>query len=417
MLEPYRSAFNERFTLGKYAELLRVIEQRIGTKVEFRVCETPCFFAPEFMRRLVRTGEELTAQLLGNERYMRESDQAIPAVYRVPGEDAHPHFMTVDFGLVRGADGELEPKLVEMQAFPSVFGYQAVLAEAYKQVYELDEGLEWVLGGRDEAGYWDGLREVIVGRHAPENVVLLEIEPERQKTLPDFRVHEERLGIRTVDIAKVVKQGRRLYYRPEGERRENRALIPIERIYNRAIVDELVRKGIKLPFDYRDELEVEWAGHPNWYFRVSKFSIPFLDHPAVPAAVFLDDWFAGKGHDRLPEDRSRWVFKPLYSFAGKGIQFGPTDEELRAIPEGERHNYLLQERVKFEPVIQTPEGMTQAEIRILYVWPDGGEMTPLTSLVRMGRGLMMGVDHNRDQTWVGGSAGFMPSTYFSHKPS
>jgi hypothetical protein len=408
MLEPYRTAFNECFTMGKYAELLRLLEERTRTKVEFRVCETPCFFAPELMQKLVRTGEELTAQLLGHKRYMEESGAAIPAEYRVPDEDAHPHFMTVDFGLVRNAAGELEPKLVEMQAFPSVFGYQVVLAQAYKEVYGVDPALQYLFGGRDDAAYWDVLREVIVGKHDPANVVLLEIEPEKQKTLPDFRVHEDRLGIQTVDIAKVVKQGKHLFYKPNGERRENRALVPIERIYNRAIVDELVRKEIKLPFDYREELAVEWAGHPNWYFRISKFSIPYLDHPAVPAAVFLDDWLAGKGRERLPDDRTQWVLKPLYSFAGKGIQFGPSDDELRAVPVGERHNYLLQERMQFEPVIQTPEGMTQAEIRILYAWPDGGEMTPLTSLVRMGRGLMMGVDHNRDRTWVGGSASLTP---------
>jgi hypothetical protein len=408
MLEPYRTAFNECFTMGKYAELLRLLEERTRTKVEFRVCETPCFFAPELMQKLVRTGEELTAQLLGHKRYMEESGAAIPAEYRVPDEDAHPHFMTVDFGLVRNAAGELEPKLVEMQAFPSVFGYQVVLAQAYKEVYGVDPALQYLFGGRDDAAYWDVLRKVIVSKHDPANVVLLEIEPEKQKTLPDFRVHEDRLGIQTVDIAKVVKQGKHLFYKPNGERRENRALVPIERIYNRAIVDELVRKEIKLPFDYREELAVEWAGHPNWYFRISKFSIPYLDHPAVPAAVFLNDWLAGKGRERLPEDRSQWVLKPLYSFAGKGIEFGPSDDELSAIPVGERHNYLLQERVQFEPVIQTPEGMTQAEIRILYAWPDGGEMTPLTSLVRMGRGLMMGVDHNRDRTWVGGSASLTP---------
>ena len=404
MLEPYRTAFNERFTMGKYAELLRLLNQRTRTDVEFRVCETPCFFPPELMRRLVRTGEELTADLLGNERYMRDSNAAIPADYRVPGEDSHPHFMTVDFGLVRDAEGELQPKLVEMQAFPSVFGYQAVLSQAYKDVYDLDPALQYLCGGMDDAAYWAVLREVIVGEHAAENVVLLEIEPENQKTLPDFRVHEDRLGIETVDIAKVMKQGKQLFYKPRGERRENRGLVPIKRIYNRAIVDELVRKNVKLPFDYRDELDVEWAGHPNWYFRISKFSIPYLDHPAVPAAVFLDDWLAGKGRNRLPEDRSHWVLKPLYSFAGKGIQFGPSDEELKSIPSAERHNYLLQERVQFEPVIRTPEGMTQAEVRILYAWPDGGNLTPLTSLVRMGRGLMMGVDHNRDRTWVGGSA-------------
>ena len=186
-------------------------------------------------------------------------------------------------------------------------------------------------------------------------------------------------------------------------------LVRIERIYNRAIVDELVRRQVEVPFDYREALDVEWAGHPNWYFQISKFSIPYLDHPTVPAAVFLDDWFAGKGRERLPAHRERWVFKPLYSFAGKGIQFAPTDEDLRAVPPEERHNYLLQERVQFEPVIRTPEGMTQAEVRILYVWPEGRSMIPMTSLVRMGRGLMMGVDHNRDRTWVGGTAALMLS--------
>jgi hypothetical protein len=403
MLEPYRTAFNECFTMGKYAELMRLLHERTRTEIEFRVCETPCFFAPDLMRRLVRTGEELTADLLGNERYMRDSDAAIPEEYRVPGEDAHPHFMTVDFGLMRDAAGGLQPKLVEMQAFPSVFGYQVVLSQAYKDVYDVDPALQYLFGGLDDAGYWGVLREVIVGKHDPANVVLLEIEPEKQKTLPDFRVHEDRLGIRTVDITKVIKQGKKLMYQRDGG-----APVPIERIYNRAIVDELVRKDIELPFHYREELEVEWAGHPNWYFRISKFSIPYLHHPAVPAAVFLDDWFHDKGRERLPEDRSQWVLKPLYSFAGKGIQFGPGDEDLMAIPATERHNYLLQERVQFEPVIQTPEGMTQAEIRILYAWPDGGRMTPLTSLVRMGRGLMMGVDHNRDRTWVGGSASLTP---------
>jgi hypothetical protein len=175
-------------------------------------------------------------------------------------------------------------------------------------------------------------------------------------------------------------------------------------------VDELERKQIELPFDYRDDLEIEWAGHPNWYFRVSKFSLPHLQHPAVPAAVFLDDWFAGKGRDRLPAERENWVFKPLYSFAGKGIQFAPTDADLAMIPKGERYLYLLQEKVKFEPVIRTPEGMTQAEIRIMYVWPEGKKMTPAINLVRMGRGLMMGVDHNREKTWVGGSAGLTPTS-------
>jgi hypothetical protein len=401
MIEPYRGAFNARFTEEKYAELLRVLDERVGMHVDFRVAETPCFFAAELMERMISAGVELTSQLLGNTRYMQESDAAIPAEWNVPGQDARPQFMTVDFGLVRNAAGELQPKLVEMQAFPSLYGYQPLLAKTYIDVYGLDKSLEFRFGGMEEGSYWSLMREVIIGEHEVENVVLAEVEPERQKTRPDFLVTEKMLGIKTVDVAKLVREGNKLFYREERRGQ----LVPVERIYNRVIVDELVRKQVKLPFDYRDPLQVGWAGHPNWYFKVSKFSIPHLDHETVPAAVFLDAWYEGKGRERLPEDREQWVLKPLYSFAGKGITFAPTDRELAAIPVQERRGYLLQERVKFAPVIQTPEGMTQAEIRILYVWPEGKPMTPMTSLVRMGRGLMMGVDHNRDKTWVGASAG------------
>jgi hypothetical protein len=404
MIEPYRGDFNARFTDAKYAELLRLLDERVGTHIDFRVAETPCFFAPELMQRMVDAGVELTAQLLGNAGYLEESRAATPAEWTVPNQDVRPHFMTVDFGLVRDAGGELQPKLVEMQAFPSIFGYQPMLARTYIEVFGLERSLEYLFGRMDEAGYWELMREVIVGEHEVENVVLMEVEPETQKTLPDFLMTEKMLGIKTVDAAKLVNEGNRLFYRDE----RRGTLVPVERIYNRVIVDELVRKQVKLPFDYRDGLQVEWAGHPNWYFQVSKFSLPHLQHETVPAAVFLDDWYAGVGRERLPRDREQWVLKPLYSFAGKGITFAPTDAEMAAIPARDRRDYLLQERVKFEPVIRTPEGMTQAEIRILYVWPEGKAMTPMTSLVRMGRGLMMGVDHNRDRTWVGGSAGLWP---------
>ena len=404
MLEPFRSDFNARFTEAKYAELKRCLDERTRTHIEFRIAETPCFFPRALIDRMIHAGVELTTQLLGNVQYMRESDAAIPAEYCVPNQDVHPHFMTVDFGLVRDADGELQPKLVEMQAFPSIFGYQPELAKEYIDVFGLDRSLEFLFGGLDKTKYWALMRETIVADCDPERVVLAEIDPEEQKTLPDFRMHEANLGITTVNVVTLVKQGNKLFRRREGDG----VLVPIDRIYNRVIVDEVLREGVPLPFDYRDELDVQWAGHPNWYFRISKFSIPHLDHPAVPAAVFLDDWYAGVGRECLPESRENWVFKPLYSFAGKGIQFAPADADLAAVPAAERHNYLLQERVKFEPVIRTPEGMTQAEVRILYVWPEGKALTPMTSLVRMGRGLMMGVDHNRDRTWVGGSAGLFP---------
>jgi hypothetical protein len=403
MLQPYRDQFNSRFTQAAYTDLLSRLNALTRTNIEFRVAETPCFFAQSLLDDLAETGAVLTHQLLDNPEYREASNQTIPNQYNVPNENPQPHFMTVDFGLVRNTDGTLSPKLVELQAFPSVFGYQSILARQYIEAFQLDPSLETYLGGLTDPTYWQLLRHVIVGDHDPENVVLLEIDPDHQKTLPDFRVFEDKLNIATVDIQKLRKQGNRLSYQREGRE------IPIHRIFNRAIVDELQRKNVQLPFNYRDEFDVEWAGHPNWYFRISKFSLPYLNHPSVPKAVFLDDWFAGRNMEGLPGDRNRLLLKPLYSFAGKGIQFAPTDADLNSIPAGDRSLYLIQERVNFEPTIETPYGPTQAEIRIMYLWPDGESMQPAIALVRLGRGLMMGVDHNRNQQWVGGSAALAPS--------
>lgn len=402
MLPELRQAFNRDYRPERYQALLAECARQARAPLEFRISETPCFFPAALIKRIADTGAELTHQLLANSLFLSASEEAVPERFRVPRCPAHPHFMTADFGLVREADGSLAPRLVELQAFPSIFGFQAALFDSYARVYNLPGTLDRFLNGHDDASYWALLRKVIVGNHAPENVVLLEIEPEKQKTLPDFHVHEDRLGIRTVDIAKLRREGRRLFYR-DGSRE-----VLMERIYNRAIVDELERKGVTLPFDYRDDLDVEWAGHPDWYFRISKFAIPWLRHPSVPPAVFLSDWYEGKDRDLLPTDREQWVFKPLYSFAGKGVHFGPTDAELAAIPADQRHNYLLQQRVRFEPVIDTPYGPTQTEVRIMYIWPDDGKLEPVISLIRMGRGKMMGVDHNRNQEWVGASAAFCP---------
>ena len=402
MLEPYRADFNGRFTEQKYAELVRELDRKTRSTVEFRVAETPIFLSQGLLEEMVEAGRELTLTLVEDPEYLRRSDEAVPAAYRVANDNPKPNFMTVDFGLTREADGSAGFRLVELQAFPSVFGYQDLLARQYVESFGLAPELRWHLGGHDEASFWRLLGRVLVGDHAAENVVLMELHPEQQKTRADFTVYEDRLGIRTVDIAKVRKEGRRLFYERDGR------WVPIKRIFNRTIVDELERERPELSFNYRDDLEVSWAGHPNWYFRASKFSLPFLRQKTVPRAVFLSDWFEDRS--LMAGDRDEVLLKPLFSFAGKGIQFAPSDADLSAIPEDERHLYLLQERVRFVPTIRTPHGMTQAEVRIMFVWPDDGDLEPVISLVRLGRGLMMGVDQNRNQAWVGGSAALFPGT-------
>ena len=392
MIPSLRKQFNESFTPDKYQTFLRRIDEISGTHVSFRLSETPCFFPKPLLDRMADDGKELIRQLVDNPAYRAKSDEAVPAEFKVPNEAAHPMFVQVDFGLVRDAHGELQPKLVELQAFPSLYAYQGPLAEAYIDVYGLDRRLKYLLSGLDANSYRELLRRAIVGAHDPENVILMEIDPAQQKTLPDFLLTERMLGVRAVDIVDIKKDGSRLYYDRGGKR------IPIKRIYNRAIVDELERKNVKLNFDWRDELDVEWAGHPNWYFRISKFSIPYLKHESVPKTSFLDRL------EEIPQDLENYALKPLYSFAGLGVVIAPKKEDIVGIPAEKHPYYILQERMHFEPVIETPFGITKAEVRVMYVWLD--ELTPVLTIIRMGRGLMMGVDHNKNMEWVGASAGF-----------
>jgi hypothetical protein len=390
MIPSYRQAFNASFTPEKYDRLRRELTAGCGMEVPFAICETPCFFPAPLVERMGADGKALIRQLVDNPEYRTRSEASIPAQFRVPNEAAHPMFVQVDFGLVRDAAGELQPKLVELQAFPSLYAYQPVLAQAYIDMFELDAKLRYFLSGLDSASYKRLLRDAIVAGHDPTNVVLMEVHPEEQKTRPDFLLTEKLLGIRTVCITKIHKEGRCLFYEDGGKR------VPIERIYNRTIVDELERKGVTLPFDFRDELDVEWAGHPNWYFRISKYSIPYLKHTSVPRTWFLDQLA------EVPADLDNFVLKPLYSFAGLGVVIAPTRADIEAIPVPKRSEYILQERLNFTPVVETPYGLTKVELRIMYVWLE--ELVPVLTIVRMGRGLMMGVDHNRSMPWVGSSA-------------
>jgi hypothetical protein len=385
--EALRKLFNASFEPRLYERFINMTTERCGVVVPFRLCETPCFFDWEFMLRISRDGRDLIAQLVDNPEYRAVSEAAIPERYRTPGEPREPLFVQVDFGVIRGADGTLEPRLVEIQGFPSLYAFQTVLAQSYIDAYEMPRDLHYLLDGLDTASYTALLRDAIAGQHDPENVILMEIDPEHQKTRCDFLVTRNLLGVDAVCITKLKKRGRKLFYSRDGQE------VEIRRIYNRTIVDELERRSIEIPFDWRDDLDVEWAGHPNSYFRISKFSLPFLNHLSVPPSMFLDKV------EKLPDDLENWVLKPLYSFAGLGVVVGPSREEIDAIPPAQRGGYILQQRVDFTPVVETPHGLTKAEIRVMYIG-----RRPVNHIIRMGRGKMMGVDHNKNMEWVGASA-------------
>ena len=390
MIRRFRERFNREFSPERYETFVTSVEKRVGAHIGFPLSETPCFLPRELFATLVDVSQTLIGQLLGNAEYRKAADEVVPAPFR-ESRSARPSFLSIDFGLVQGPNG-FEARLVELQAFASLYGFQLLLAETSRELYGLEE-LSPYAPDLTRDTYIRAVGNAILGNNDPAETVLLEIDPQHQKTWPDFAMTEQIWGVRAVDFREVERQGSRLFVRRNG------TLTRIKRIYNRVIPDELERKGFTWPFAGQDDLEVEWAGSPDWFFRISKFSIPYLSHPCVPDTRFLDE------NPTIPEDNENYILKPLFSFAGTGIKFAPTEADIEAIAAGERHNYIIQERMRFEPVIDTPHGKTQMEVRIMYVWPDEGQLTAVLPLIRMGRGMMMGVDHNRDLEWVGGSAG------------
>jgi len=385
-----RARFNAEFSSEKYAALVRCVNQTEKWPADFRISETPIFLTNEFRDEVVTAAKEIVAKTRTPE-FAQHATTAVPAGLEVPNETSHPNFLVVDFGIC-AAENRLVPRLIELQAFPSLYGFQLLLLGCMRKAYPaIPRHWTSAFGGMHDDEYLKLLRKTIVADSHPQKVVLLEIEPSKQKTRVDFACTESLLGISPVSVTDISKRGRQLFYRRDGRE------VRIERIYNRVIFDELFRRQeLKLPFSFQEELDVLWVGHPNWYFRISKHSLPFLKSPYSSAAFFADEF---------PADKciSDFVLKPLYSFAGLGVDMEPTRDKLAGL--AKPHDWILQEKVRYAEFVPTPEGpRSKAEIRMMFVWPDD-ERDPIlvNNLVRMSQGKMMGVDFNKEKTWVGSS--------------
>jgi hypothetical protein len=385
-----RARFNADFTPDKYAALVRCVNETEKWPADFRISETPIFLTRDFTDEVTRAAKEIVDSMRTQE-FAIHAAAAVPKGLEVPNEAAHPNFLVVDFAIC-AEDDRLVPRLIELQAFPSLFGFQLLLLGCIRKAYPIIPR-SWTssFGGIKDEAYLDLLRRTIIAGSASENVVLLEIEPEKQKTRIDFAATETLLGIRPVCATKIKKRGRQLFYDRDGRE------VRIERIYNRVIFDELIRRpDLNLPFRFQDDLDVTWVGHPNWYFRISKHSLPFLKTEHTSLTFFADEFPTSEKIDN-------YVLKPLYSFAGHGVDMEPTLQKIAAIEDP--HEWILQRKVDYAPFVATIDGQkSKAEIRMMFVWPDNDrDPTLVNNLVRMSQGKMMGVDFNVEKTWVGAS--------------
>lgn len=390
MIPKYRKQFNQEFSQEKYNQFKEILEQKSGLEAGFRISESPLFLTKEFESKLIDASESIISQIknLPEETLQK----AIPGNCRVPNDTKQPHFFTIDFGICKSENGEIEPQLIELQAFPSLYAFQKVFEQTFCDVYPFLSELQNKMPHDDFKNY---MKDLLLGDENPENVILLEIYPEKQKTAIDFVLTEKLLGIKTVCLTKIKKDGRKLFYENDGK------LTEIRRIYNRVIFDELDQiPDLKTEFDFRDDVDVTWVTHPNWFFKISKFLLPLLQHQFVPKSYFLHEF---------PESESleNFVLKPLFSFAGSGVNLNPTKEITNAIEDKE--NYILQRKVNYEPIFEDINGeFSKAEIRLLYIWRENDERPILLeNLGRMTKAAMVNVDFNKkDAIWIGSSNAF-----------
>lgn len=389
-----RNQFNKSFSEKKYQEFLTDLNQSFHHTIPFRVAESPVFVGHDLKKKILTVSDQIIDFIVRHD-FKKITNRAIPENLFVPNETAHTLFLALDFAIVKNEEGELDPQLIEMQGFPSLFGWQDFLGAKFREHFSIPENYSNHFGLSRKA-YQDQLTKILLNGHDPKNVVLLEIDPLKQNTAIDFLITEKLTGVSPVDIASIERKGKNLFYKKNGEK------ILIRRIYNRVIFDELVkRKDLKLNFNLTEEVEVEWAGHPNWFFRISKFTMPFIKSPFIPECKFLSEY------KTFPSDLENYVLKPLFSFSGSGVIFHVKSSDLEAIPNSERGNFLLQRKIQYEPIIQAPDGLVKTEIRLLFVWDENqARPTLMTNLARLSRGEMIGVKFNKDKTWVGGSVCF-----------
>jgi len=390
LIKEIRKKYNSQFTEEKYSAFVESLNTAANYKIEFRIGETPIFLPHDFKIELMKASEDVLNYLQSPE-FKITSANAIPPGMEVPCEDAHPAFLALDFAICKGEDGKFIPQLIELQGFPSLYCYQELLNLKFREHFEIPPGFTNFFNELDHDSYFEVLKETIIGNSNPENVILLEIEPEKQKTKIDFTCTEKWIGIKTVCISDIIKEDKCLYYINEGKKTR------IERIYNRVIFDELQKRDdIKYNFSFQDELDVKWLPHPNWFFKISKHTLPALKSRYVPETYFLSQL------KEYPSDLENYVLKPLYSFAGVGVKYDVTKEDLDGIEN--KDSYILQRKIQYADIIETPDIPAKAELRLLYVWNDKPML--INNLVRLSKGKMMGVDYNKDKTWVGSSIAY-----------
>ncbi len=392
-----RKQFNEAFTEIKYQTYIQFIEKVQGGQLQFRLAETPIFLDKSFTQLLLNAGNAICHQLSQPE-FIHKTTDAIPANAITKNETPLPECLVIDFAIAENEQKEIVPKLIELQGFPSLFAFELLHDNAFHHAFEIPSNYSPFLNQYNSEQYIAHLKKMVLGGNN-KHTILLEIKPEQQKTKIDFYQTQSLLGLPIVCISEIFQKEDRLYYHKAGND------VQIERIYNRMVFEEIQQQETPIQEKWeiiRNAEGLEWVTHPHHFFRFSKYSIPFLNGISIPYTQFLHNL------KEIPSNLDQYILKPLFSFAGQGVIIDLTKDILSEIKDPQ--NWILQEKVHYAPVIETPSGPTKAEIRLFYFWDNTLQKYIATmNLVRLSKGKMVGVNYNKTATWVGGSLAYFES--------
>ncbi len=392
MEQQLRKTFNEAFTREKYAAYMEQVEGLHPVALDFRNAETPIFVPKEFKNKMLNACEDIIDVIVAP-NFKELTERSIPVKFKVPNENDKAELLVFDFGICENKQGEIEPQLIEMQGFPTLFAFQAEHSALTAEYAEVPSNYSAYLNGYNKEKYLADLKDIIVANEAAENVILLEVLPEQQKTRIDFYCTQALLGINIVCLSELYEEGEKLYYDNSGVK------TLVKRIYNRVIFDDVEQQeNFKYSIDLRKSYDVTWVPHPNWFYRISKFTLPFIQNKYVPETFFLNEL-------KEPVDLNKYVLKPLFSFAGMGVVIDVTQDDIDKITDPE--NWILQKKVTYKAIIETKDEPAKAEIRLFYFWKDEWERPKAVhNLARLSKGKMIGTRYNKDKEWVGGTVAY-----------
>jgi len=243
-----------------------------------------------------------------------------------------PYFMTIDLAYAPG--GGTNFKLIEAQAFLSI---SHMFFEHYSKLLDLNRDVFL-----NFEAYQHFLRK-IQNNHS----ILLEDCPWEQKTAIDFHLLQKQASIEVLNFRGIL-----------GSHALKEKLI-----YNRLIFADLTAQEFaNAKISLSGLPNARWLHHPDWYYFVSKSSLPYITSPWAAQSFLVAD----KPLNFEPKSNA-WVLKPLFDYGCSGVNLNPSRTDIENVDAPKE--WLLQQKIELKHL---PGTELFGEIRVVLFNTDNG---------------------------------------------